>query len=236
MTHSIPFENLGAHEVAYAVVHSAARPGIPPDNTIPPHILSIITSAWSENPDDRPDFSQILDQLQGVGGDKDDARDSDGVTSNHSSWLSYDSLRMEGGHVHQGASLNGSIQNLGIDLPPGQVPLHEYIGKSHIGAGGVIVSSSHGSAETHKSRNYGSIEDFGNRKSEKNEYQHVGVNLASYEPKRRLSTSSDGTEMSKSGSLVKSGDLGGGESKEEVKESDGKGATLKKDKNKVHPA
>jgi len=148
MTHRVPFDDLEGHEVAYAVVHNKARPEIRATDEISPFIVQLIKDCWDEDPNARPHFGNILNRLlngENIDGENYKSGNNSSMsisTGNHST----NSLELKSRGSYTGFSVSSldephakSLQNMIIsakDLPPGQAPLHEYIG-----AGGVIMST-----------------------------------------------------------------------------------------------
>jgi serine/threonine protein kinase len=46
---------------AHRAAHEGYRPPLP--STLPPYIRSLITRCWAHNPDDRPNFQMLLNEL-----------------------------------------------------------------------------------------------------------------------------------------------------------------------------
>ena len=60
-----PFKNYKQHDIIYKVVHFKERPNIniiPAD--CPKELVSIMTKCWDQNPDNRPDFTDIVKALK----------------------------------------------------------------------------------------------------------------------------------------------------------------------------
>uniref|UniRef100_A0A914Z6K9 Protein kinase domain-containing protein n=1 Tax=Panagrolaimus superbus TaxID=310955 RepID=A0A914Z6K9_9BILA len=65
-TAELPFSNLKPAAAAAEMAYKKSRPELPKEHTpqFPPHILKMINDSWNPNPDLRPEFSQILNDLE----------------------------------------------------------------------------------------------------------------------------------------------------------------------------
>ena len=59
-TQVFPYRELRAMEVVYCVIVKSTRPQIPLDCNISSDYYNLMTSCWSQTPDDRPSFSEIV--------------------------------------------------------------------------------------------------------------------------------------------------------------------------------
>ena len=62
-----PFKTLSPHEIMYRVINFKERPShqlIPED--CPKELVAIMTKCWQQNPQSRPDFSDIVSALRSV--------------------------------------------------------------------------------------------------------------------------------------------------------------------------
>jgi hypothetical protein len=64
VTRSDPYGQMPPFQVIFAVGTQGARPAIPPD--CPPEMTNLITSAWAEEPADRPSFTEIAVRISGI--------------------------------------------------------------------------------------------------------------------------------------------------------------------------
>ncbi|KAF7803442.1 serine/threonine-protein kinase HT1-like [Senna tora] len=62
VTGSIPYEDMNPVQAAYAVLNKHSRPTIP--SSCPPAMGALIEQCWSQQPDKRPDFWQIVKVLE----------------------------------------------------------------------------------------------------------------------------------------------------------------------------
>ena len=65
ITRQEPYHDIGFATEIFSRVAQGYRPPIPAD--CPPIIAQLIASCWENNPDDRPNFSGILDRLKNIG-------------------------------------------------------------------------------------------------------------------------------------------------------------------------
>uniref|UniRef100_A0AC34FGJ0 Protein kinase domain-containing protein n=1 Tax=Panagrolaimus sp. ES5 TaxID=591445 RepID=A0AC34FGJ0_9BILA len=65
-TAELPFSNLKPAAAAAEMAYKKSRPELPKEPTpqFPPHILKMINDSWNPNPELRPEFSQILNELE----------------------------------------------------------------------------------------------------------------------------------------------------------------------------
>jgi hypothetical protein len=61
VTRSDPYGQMPPFQVIFAVGTQGARPAIPAD--CPPEMTNLITSAWAEEPADRPTFTEIAQRI-----------------------------------------------------------------------------------------------------------------------------------------------------------------------------
>merc|ERR1711988_1553231 len=86
-TQVFPYRELRAMEVVYCVIVKSTRPQIPLDCNISSDYYNLMTSCWSQTPDDRPSFSEIvckleqmLDSVDAFGSDSKSYHDEDVLT------------------------------------------------------------------------------------------------------------------------------------------------------------
>eukprot|EP00249_Psilotum_nudum_P017281 c26248_g1_i2 orf=576-1661(+) len=63
LTNRMPFEGMSNLQAAYAAAFKGTRPSLPEDLNLPEEIVFIMESCWAEDPNARPNFTQVVQML-----------------------------------------------------------------------------------------------------------------------------------------------------------------------------